>query len=775
MALDIKMGPARKSGRSFSPFPRAFRQFTESATATKDVVLGPGLSLPDLIRRYYPKTTPEQFSAHYGFLSRDDKDRDYEPGKDDRFVFHSNASIAMFKAEALELIKFANKLWTNLGMPLLQDKDRGLSLPDTAKVWEAMKSSSEVTTMSGVLFKNLSYVASNVDIMKKFCIVRAVSPGWWAVNYAGKNSADPQYFSTSLKAHEIVLDRLIKSGQMASMTQRLWDDAGDPLDTNPGYPFFSGQVSKDGTPTNRVKIIQSLAGITSEYKDGWSTVLRSVDHRLGRFGMTGHPFAVAPIRRLSYGYKWIHQFNSSSAGLVSMFDERGLNTQRVAWMVPYGYNLCVTPLQIMMKSFRLWLPGLYHDSLPKANRGRVITQASRRNECYLAEADYSNYDRFIPVDLVEKITSMFASRTNRPEFWSDIGMHLHRQASIIWPDYSGGDRGHGWVFKPGTLGLMSGVKLTSETGTLINSVVNAAALAKAKGWSVDQLASYLGQYIDRPYAKVGSKWEHYYIQSDDTLLIGHNLKSLSRQGENFLEAVDAAGLKGSLDIGDRFLMRHCEGGRDLPVVSRVWQNTLSNEEEPADELVFLAGLAARTDGLCGFRTIDAFQLGDLYKMSKTEALLTHAVLTSLRKFITTAAVKSTTALKLIDGLLSVLKVTDSDFERLESASSQAFLLQPHSIDVSAIPDVNALRKAITQALAERERELAAKGTASVLASSWIYKLFRDRHVPSSSLILTQLAGEDASIRAELDKFAGLEHNFFLYAANELGLKPLEYK
>lgn len=740
-----------------SAFPYKVRPFTEPISAVQDEVIGPGHTVPDLIRKFYPGAVPFGFAGKFGFLDRDNKERIYDPQKEDPFVFSSLADIGKFKRSNAELIELLNNHWVSLDLPLKKDEARKMSFPDSSILFTILDDPGHPDHKKIVnALPQIYFILGNIDILKKTCVVRNVCAGWWIVSYRGKKSVKKDFFKLSLSAHKRAIKMIVDSPKYKSTYDTLWSTAGDPLDTNPGYPFYTGNVDKEGNPTTRILTVEVLKEIGLKYHRNWADVLKIVDERCGKYGMAGYPFCVAPIRRLSPGYKPQHQFTVTPSGMRSAYDAWGTNSQRVAWMVPYVYNILLTPFQIMMKAVRSILPGLYHDGPSKIERTKVLQKARSQNTLFMAEADYSNYDRFIPIDIMEEIINVFAELTDAPTYWKDAAMYLHKDASLVWPDYSSVSDGNGWLFKPGQLGLMSGVKATSEAGTFVNSIVNAEALARTFNWNEDQLVTYLTQYLT---ATSGTKFEYYYIASDDTELIQKDPSSLAKQGKFFMEATKAAGLKGSMELADRFLMRQVYGGDDRPVPARVFQNTISNETPPDSEVVFLAGLASRTDGLLGIKTVDPFATGKLQKITLIEAQFTVVMIEKILTFIKASKHPSKIA---IDFLTKHLTEADSIKDAYKADKFGYFTPAP-----SVAMRLTEIRTEVSQLLAKHEAS-RAKG----LTSSWLYDLFRDRNVPSSQLVLDQLIKLNPQFSKIINSFEAKEHSFFLYASQKIGIDPI---
>lgn len=742
----------RSNAPKMSAYPKQTRPFTEPISASQDVEIPPGTPLPDLVKIFYKGAVPEHFSARYAFLDRDNKRRDYDPGETDPFVFKTRKSIQDFSSAAHALMRHLTDHWQSLGLKAKEDPDRKILVPDGEQAIAALNPKHPLHSVVTSKRDEIYFILANADIVKKACIVRTINIGWWAVSYAGKDAPAKDHFKLSLAAHKRAVAAIMASAEGKKKYDQLWEENGDPLLTNPGYPYFAGQVDTDGNPVTRIKTVELFRGVGNLAHQDWTQLLALVDERAGALGLKGHPFAVAPLRRLQPGFKFLHQFSESGSGLRTAFDERGPNSQRVAHMVPYVYNVLTSPVSTMYKAVRYFLPGCYHDGDAKRRRMANLKRMGEGSKLWLMEADYSNFDRFMPVDLIEEIISWFTTATPNPKYWMDAMAYLHRDASLIWPDYTLGGAGRGLVFKPGKLGLLSGVKATSETGTLVNSVVNGEALARTYGWTENQLYEYLIQYLDAP---VGSKHEYFYVQSDDTQLIADDPVVLARHGQHFQDAVKAAGLKGSVELADRFLMRHLQDGCDRPVPARVWQNTLSNESPVVDEAIFLAGLAARTDGMFGVKTVDAFGTGTHQQVSSIEASFSVLVLEQLRHFISTSARPSTTAVRLLDLLINEGRTYKANKKRT---------------DGTHIASISRLRHAITKALADIE--LQKLHDQRRIDMSWLYRLHRDRLSPTSAAVLEEILSMSSAVQQGLSAISAKEQKFFKYSCEAIGVRKL---
>jgi len=738
-------------------FPARVRPFTETDAHGKDIVLGPGLTLPDIITRLYKPQFIKSVAERYGFLSRDNKEREYSPGLDDRYIFSSWKSVDKFRHDTLKLLDCLNESWVSLGLPLIKDEKRNILVPDKDYAWNALRRTDSTSRLVIQHYREVAFILSNVDIVLKNCIVRSVTWGWWVVSYTGRNSSDLNMFAGALNAFKRALPVLFNSKRFHSLSDALWQDAGDPLDTNPGYPYFRGDLDPNGIPITRIKMVEEAEGLLASARDRhkhdpshslWHHTLLEIDARFGKHGLPGAPLAVAPLRRQSPGYKWSHQFRMTSGGLISAEDEQGYNSQRVAWMVSYLYNLLVSGFHCRLKAVRMMLPGMYHDGPSRVRRLKELRDSTKAGRCFLAEADYSNYDRNIPVDIVRRITADFAEFMEDKDYLNEMAMYLHDDSTLIWPDYTPDGDSHGWVFKPGLLGLLSGVKVTSETGSFVNFVIHLQTLMNCEGWTEDQAVNYITMYKTEG-VPIGSLPERVYIQSDDSLLIAPTISSLLKQGDEFNRLLKLAGLKGEVMIGDRFLMRHLYGGLDTPVPARVFQNTVSNETPPPSSLIFEVGLAARTDGLAASKSVDPFGTGVVYNITSAERSFTRMMLDMLISDISSANTPLPRAIK----FLSVLR---------------------DSLNAKRSEQLNGYRREVVQELALIELVRAAKEGRAAL-QTYLYSLHKDKFKPGAAAITLEIENLAPELASVISQFALREHKFFVYATGKLGVKPVQMK
>jgi len=743
----------RESAKVLSPFGRMIRPFTEIDNQGKEFVVGKGKTMPDLARLYYnvKKVTP--FSGNFGFLDRDNKERVYNPGIEDGLVFKNDSSIDEFGKSAKYLIDVLCKSWVELGLPLKLDKDRKINLPDGDAVWKLVSTPSKDRDKIMSVFKEVSFILANVDIMKKACIVRAVIPGWWAASYAGKDSKDLKHFLPSIRAHVKACHILLNSSKFKKIRAKVADTVGDPFDSNAGYPVYTALQDSVGRPTSKIQVITIFKGL-GYAGHSVSKLFQEVDLRSTGMGVDGFPFAIAPIRRNSYGWKFSHVFTPSPLGLITAFDERGSNTTRIAWAVPYIFNLFMSPLQSEWKSLRKMMPGLYHEGSTQVNR---IKMFKKSQSIIVTEADYSNYDRFIPVDMFMLFAKMYTQSRPNGNFWFDMCHAIHHKMSIIWPDYIGSEQKHGWIFSPEKLGLLSGVKITSEEGSFVNSIINGQSRIDAGLMTEQSMINYLTQYKDES-SDMGTLPEHWMVLGDDTAHISHSVEEAVKVGDAFTANVERAGLNGEIMIGDRFLMRSINNGRDTPVPARIWQNTLQNETPYTDALNFMVALCIRSDGMFGQKTFDPFNTGKIQATIRVEVEFSLAVAKNLKQFLSTASNSQSQAVDFIS-----LLVEAGTYMLSEGGSSL-------KISSSYALRLDEFRLKYLELLAKREQMLAvSQDEREIALKSLIYQLHRDSNIPSQALLLSQILEANPRLTSIVDQIVNKENAFYKAAMKTVGL------
>lgn len=747
----------------FSPWAWRVKPFTDTGKTGQPIVIPRGTSLPELARIYYGIHKVDPFSGNYPFLDRDHKERSYDPGKDDPFVFNSRKSIKEFHEHAKQLHQVLVDRWESLGLPLKKDEKRNVTTIDSSPLLESKDP--KVQQFIKTNYEELAFITANVDICLKFCIVRGIVPGWWASSYAGKETANPKDFSAAIDV-SAEADRVIRaSSTFKSLKMGLEKSMGDPLYSNVGYPFYVSTVDANGAPIARLAILDLFDGVGTQGWN-WKNVVAEIDRRAAKVGMRGYPFAVAAIRRQQAGAKDAHDFRETSWGLETTVDFQGYNTIRIAFIVPYIFNLYISPLAADMKATRMMKPGCYNDGAIMRARAKWM----RTGDLFMAEGDYSNYDRSMPYPLLlDKFDKVYNGEPHY-QYWRDMFVHSYKNLPMIWPDYVPNTKGRGHVFFPGALGLLSGVKHTSDIGTDANALICIDALMDAGIMSKKQMLKYLTKHVNG--SQPGSQFEYFNIQSDDAILMSRSYDELLAFGEAFKKSAAKAGIPLKFDVGDRYLMRHMSAGRNAPVPARIWQNTISNEDPYIDPLKFIVGLASRTDGVLGFKTVDAFGNGAHRSITETERAFTVAMLSSILHFLKTASHPVREAISFVQLLI------DAGTRNVDTSAKR------WKMESDFIAPINEKRRAYVQALAKADLALISDTVTMTKGedkynfmkpkalTTMFMQLRANQYSMSSLIVLDELVSESQDYQQALNIATEMENQFYRMAMKKIDLPTI---
>jgi len=747
-----------------SPWGFKLRIAQDDGPGGKSVDLPPGTSVPSLIRRVYGPVRLFAFSGRFGFLKRDqnfDKkstsSTSFDNGVKDNPFFSSafstsplnpNHPFRMFASES-------NVLAEKAGFSLVEDKDRGFPFPEvpfTSKTPDA------------------PFVIANSEIVKKLCLIRSTPSGWWTAGYNGKDSQDLKYFLPAIDLVVEVIHELLNSPAGKSKREELMKKQGDPLDTNVGFPTFSNEYSSEGVPVAKIDIVTRLAGMGSHI-GSFKAFKQFINSKIQWADTDQDDIVIAAaIRRSQPGWKWTKIFSPGSAGLQVEGEVRGLSTTRVAFMPPYYVNLALSPIQTDLKTARSLIPGLM---MSTDERERITRYFKNHPSTVQAESDYSNYDRYIPHDVAIAFFSQLSAKLypKQRQFCSDLLAATNSRVGLIYPDATSSPdvaKGHGWLFYPEKVGLLSGLKITSELGTFINLIINMAGWLNTKLMTKQEAKSYLTQSsrINRDDPKTTWSDLRLLIQSDDLLVVAQSEDQLRKMIHAFEQSATKAGLKHEVSRGDRFLMRHTTKACDLPVVARVLQNTLSSEKPTIDPLICFLGYMVRSDGLGGVRIADPFKLGAYTAISR---FYLGTSLSCVR--ILLAAHKNSTSV--IPSLVEYMEMQISLFEGLERNFEGGL----SAGQIQIISKMKRIQRSTAQAIAKKAGDLGS--TTGLFSSSkglmnYLYQLQKDSFSPSSELILSQISSLSPELEEAVLKVTARDHAFYSWAMTKLKL-PLFYE
>lgn len=744
MSYEIKSNPDIK----LSPWPLRTREGIDKLASGEEVEITKGSSIVDYVRKVYGVQNPPLFSANFSFLNRDSSDRTYVPEEVDPFVFKSLRSLDAFHKDAHMLLGHLVEEGKALGIESKTDEDREVEVLDTEELVGKLTDGSDgkklTTKEKDVIFNDdARFIVSNEDIIKKAAVVRGVLPGWWAVSYRGKTSNNPQLMRRAVDILIHAMGEIMKSKQYKQTYEETLADQGDPLDTAVGYNLYSANMDKAGNPIGKLEVLDQFKNLKPDTANSWDDILARIVAAGRNDFDRNFPLAISPIRRLQPGYKWQHVWDRSATGLSFRNDVRGVNTMRVAWAAPYIFNLMISPIHSMWKAIRKSIPGTYHDGPTRLD---YLAQLKELNPLLL-ESDYSNYDRSIPNDVMSYFFYKFTRMLKRSDYWLGALSQTHRNLWVLWGIQPSNSRGSGVAFKADILGLLSGLKITAEVGTFMTLLMNMAGWLETGYMSDKQILKYLLSKMEG-----SDELPKVFIQSDDTLLVGRDVKEIARLAHSFVIGSQAAGIEAQTNVGDKFLMRHMSKGKDMPVITRGWQNTLSNEEPESDALIMVVGFLMRSEGYLGQRTFDPFNVGHVIPTNPIEVKYTIKVLESISGFTSTAAHPIPELNDAINLLIAAGKrMVDNKMNELDALS------------------LTSMRKRILEALAFREsRAFMQQASTNKKMATMLYQLHKDSNSPSSAWRLKMLTEANADAKNVLEEVQQKESFFYRFAMKKIG-------
>lgn len=755
-----------------SPYPFKKLPFKIVNSRGEDVYPPQGTSEVDLLKIMYGELPVESAVLPYGFVSRDDKERKYLPGTEDPFVFNGEGSKHEFFVKSLELRQILMEMWKEMGLPTKKDDKRSLLTTDTEPLIAAGLAKNErALAIIEKHFDDITFITSNLDIANKFCLVRAVAPGWWCHSYAGKKPPDFEYFKQSIEAHMYAIKEGRKREHFANRLKYFTNKNGDPLETNPGFWNYNASGTKEQLPAGKLDLITTLSNIGTEGYN-WNDVVKEVVKRTPEGPLKAHPFAVALLRRMQAGFKDdTHCFDILSSGMVSNYDVRGMNTTRIAFIFPYILNLMLTPLQLRLKTGRYFNPGSYHDAEIKIARANGYHKDKRK--IFTAEADFGNYDRHLWIGVMNYIIAACYDEKNKRDYYTNMFTHTYTKMPLIYPDYNTGGKSNAHIITPMSLGLLSGGKPTGEVGTYYNSIVTNAGLLNENLISLNELKNYLLHSFTT--GKPGEIFEHNLFQSDDNLIQDYTVLGLLKKMDSFKKAVTEADLKTSIELGDRFLMRHTTNNADLPVPSRVYQNSISGEDSVREPIKFSVGYAMRTDGMMGLKSIDPFGTGKVHTVTAISVVYSLAIIKRLLYFFKSATLPVRACIDLSELLI---KAGEASLLRANLTYSETDFKQYIGKKVKGaneyLDPLTRIRERLVHLLAQEELN-KQQATLFNANGSLISSLKIDVNVPSQAFLLEQLIKIDSSYANAVTAMDQKEHKFFMFAMKSMGLdKELDY-
>lgn len=239
-------------------------------------------------------------------------------------------------------------------------------------------------------------------------------------------------------------------------------------------------------------------------------------------------------------------------------------------------NIILGPMAAAMKVLKKVLPGCFHGH-PTDTLAYLRQTPFARQPLVLSD-DLSGFDTSVSLDGMRVLGAILTKWF--PFLKADVSWWLTVEA---WPLLSGpiGSTSAGYLYSR-TGGLTSGVRLTSDVGTLMN--LDRVIHSCAEGLGLTHTA-VVRKYLDLDIGVL--------VQGDDTGLLMP--KQFDR--EAYTAATVSMGYKNAVLDGLTFLMRHfnLKEGNWVPLVSRLFQNTVWREHPARSLAIEALGWYAKTE------------------------------------------------------------------------------------------------------------------------------------------------------------------------------------
>lgn len=377
-------------------------------------------------------------------------------------------------------------------------------------------------------------VLSEQDVWKKITIQVGTNFAWFVPPIS--KGLDAQALDPAFeKAARIVVKRF----KRASEATGLGPETPDPSGTQSGFPFFTSH------PAAKAAGCALWAGDYARTLDkgrSWCSNHGLPDEFAFANGLGGRS---GPV------YKWTPEWYPTASGWRADTETRGyMQRNRVVQMSPLVINYMLRPFYRTLHDARKTLIGQW-----RTGREDVRLHLGSK---FNYEADVSGFDNGVTIIHQATLASVIAEEWPALAKLADTWFRCEQHA-LITPSFTLNSAFCAAVVMAG--GISSGLKPTSEIGTMIADILSVATLMKM-GFDV-------AQWPEVPGVRISNQGDDVRISSDVAL-----------DTAQWTESFQQMGFSCELRPGWVFLAKHLfPDGRMVPVAGRLVQQTISNEHE----------------------------------------------------------------------------------------------------------------------------------------------------------------------------------------------------
>ena len=401
------------------------------------------------------------------------------------------------------------------------------------------------------------------DVGKKLSIQRRYPQKYYLERTKLSEGNPSSLWLKALDSYVRWISRLNKRYRNMNFIELMLRDS-DPMTTNQGYPTFSDN------PDLRIATVSSL-----NLKDRKvSTIVKSlkeISNILGYPSYMQWPAAVA--KRSGPLVKSQPYYENHPDGLSARhrYDVTGGYCRgRKVYMMPFWFNMLVSPVAYAMKQGRIATLGFGHH---QEGEDEYLTRFHDQPDFTIVESDLSGFDMSVQ-PAYRKALWTACRKYGYDKDSLDLLDEFELNSVVLSGPWNDRQRGLMGVVK-GRMGLLSGLKVTTEVGSALSAATCAKAMVETGICSEKSLETGFPFFL---------------MLSDDILL---KIPSNKFSPDKFKQSYAEEGFKVELLEGRRFLMNHIKDGVKYGVTSRVIQQTMFNEDSYSHEGQIYLGLASR--------------------------------------------------------------------------------------------------------------------------------------------------------------------------------------
>ena len=711
----------------------------------------------------------------------------------DPYIFSKSwkADVSTMKTDTLEIIRLLTKKWKDMGLPVVKHEILGVDVPTDSV--QDIAPHLERCIKAGFL-ADIYFIQTNMDLLPGFTFQRYIPAGWYSQNISGNSVPLPSDALHVMTAIAKGRRASLRSKQGMQSAQEVLLDSYDPPGTNVGWPLYYAAMSK-GVDTAKARLVEYFKGSFSMWKVSTPGAYKLLKHRLAAVASLkeldpdGLTFASAVSRRARRGLKPSLWFSLSEFPQLEG-QASGVVTPRIVFMFSHLYNILLNGVMPALKGTRKLIYGGFSDlkNVAKFNAFRKTQKVSSiardtGDSLITLENDASAFDVKVSVESTDRLSLinavyLFGSEGD-VKLWeaclkkiplaatssapynvmiekdvinklSPVAKNVYdmlidiRRTPILLPDINNKNNENNLLVFTGKTQLQSGTKPTGEIGSDITQAMCSLTYFRLKWYTLKDIES-IGSGSAPPQSK-----PFFAYLGDDNTHYNVPVSWISRFDDMLSLTYSDFGIKSGVLIGDRFLMKHTHALAYRPVLARIWQQRISNENMPKHVHIYSMGVIASVDNVYGNGSLlTPKEFGydfTVNQISEWQQEIISWVLAKLVNYMEKAVIRPTHA---IDYIRAVIK---KDLKKADE-----------------------IKRALEKELPKALEEMKASPEYDPIGDDFIAILLRDKHSPSTAALLDVLqTTDDEDLLKLMDSFEVKLKEFYKWELETLGTRLQDY-